>query len=273
MSVSSVRFEQQDTLGRIVLASPPYNFVGSEYNADLITAVHDASESDVRALLISAEGPNFSVGGAVHEWPDKTYRWFRTFIAEVTNSYRAIEALPIPVVAAIRGETCGGGLELALSADFIVASENAVLWCPEIGGGGMPLAGGFQRLASLIGPGAARRLVILGERTPITHVPTVADFLVADDKLDQTALELATRLSKGPTRGYAAVKSVLKAWSTGGIPAADKLMLDLSLDATYHTEDSQGALVGAAAMWESMLRGEAPPIDQPEIGPGEFKGR
>ena len=94
MSVSTVRFDQEDSLGRIVLASPPYNFVSAQYNADLITAVHEASDSEVRALLICAEGPNFSAGGAVHEWPDKTYRWFRTFVAEVTNSYRAIEALP-----------------------------------------------------------------------------------------------------------------------------------------------------------------------------------
>jgi len=54
--------------------------------------VHEASDSDIRALLIQAEGPNFSVGGAADEWPDKSHSWFRTFIAEVTNRYRAIEA-------------------------------------------------------------------------------------------------------------------------------------------------------------------------------------
>jgi enoyl-CoA hydratase/carnithine racemase len=256
--VSAVRFEQDDSLGRIVLASPPFNFVSAQYNNDLIAAVHDAAESDIRALLIHAEGPNFSVGGAVHEWRGKTHNWFRTFVAEVTNSYQALEALRIPVVAAIRGQTTGGGLELALSADFIVASDNTVVWCVEITTGQVPLAGGYQRLASLIGPGAARRLVMLGEQTPVTQVPQVADFIVADDQLDQAALDLATRLSQGPTRAYAAAKSILKAWSAGGIAAADKLMLDLSAD-LYNTEDARNGFSAGAAAMEALLRGEEPP--------------
>ena len=190
--------------------------------------MHEASDSDIRALLIQAEGPNFSVGGAADEWPGKSYSWFRTFIAEVTNTYRAIEALQIPVVAAVRGKTGGGGLELALSADFILVADNTV-WFAEVIMGQLPLAGGYQGLASRIGPSAARRMVMLGEPTPVTTIPAVADYIVPDDQLDDTALRLATRLSQGPTRSYAAAKSVLKAWSTGGIAAADKLMLDLSM--------------------------------------------
>ena len=73
--------------------------------------MHEASGSDIRALLIQAEGPNSSFGGAADEWPDKSYSWFRTFIAEVTNSYRAIEALQIPVVAAVAARRA----EVALS--------------------------------------------------------------------------------------------------------------------------------------------------------------
>ena len=266
--MSVVRFNIVDTLGRITLASPPYNFVSAQFNTDLAAAVHDASDSDIRALLVQAEGPNFSVGGAVDEWAGKSYSWFRTFIAEVTNTYRAIEALEIPVVAAVRGQTVGGGLELALSADFIVAADNTVMWCAEVTGGQMPLAGGFQRLVSLIGPSAARRMVMLGEPTPVTTIPAVADYIVPDDQLDDTALRLATRLSRGPTRSYAAAKSVLKAWSVGGIAAADKLMLDLTIG-LFHTEDSKKAL---DALLGALARGE-----QPATGPDSpgitFMGR
>ena len=113
----------------------------------------------------------------------------------------------------MRGQTSGGGLELALSADFIVASDNTVLWCPEIGAGQVPLAGGYQRLANLVGLSAARRLVMLGEPTPVTALPAAADFIVADDQLDAAALDLAKKFADGPTRGYAAAKSVLKAWA------------------------------------------------------------
>jgi len=266
--VSAVRFDIVDTLGRITLTSPPYNYVSVQFNTDLAAAVHDASDSGIRALLVQAEGPNFSVGGAVDEWAGKSYRWFRTFIAEITSTYRAIEALEIPVVAAVRGQAVGGGLELALSADFIVAADNTLMWCPEVTGGQLPLAGGYQRLASLIGPSAARRMVMLGEPTPVTTIPAVADDIVPDDQLDDTALRLATRLSHGPTRGYAAAKSVLKAWSAGGIAAADKLMLDLTIG-LFDTEDSQNAL---DALLGALARGE-----QPAIGPDSpgitFTGR
>lgn len=102
--MSVVRFDLVDTLGRITLTSPPYNYVSVQFNTDLAAAVHDASDSGIRALLVQAEGPNFSVGGAVDEWAGKSYRWFRTFIAEITSTYRAIEALEIPVVAAVRGQ-------------------------------------------------------------------------------------------------------------------------------------------------------------------------
>lgn len=134
-----------------------------------------------------------------------------------------------------------GGLELALSADFIVTADDTVMWCAEVITGQLPLAGGYQRLASRIGPAAARRMVMLGEPTPVATIPAVADYIVPDDQLDDTALRLATRLSQGPTRSYAAAKSVLKAWSTGGIAAADKLMLDLSIG-LFHTEDFQRGL-------------------------------
>jgi len=273
--VSTVRFDIVDTLGRITLTSPPYNFVSAQFNTDLAAAVHEASGSEIRALLIQAEGPNFSVGGAKDEWPGKSHSWFRTFIAEVTNTYRAIEALQIPVVAAVRGKTGGGGLELALSADFIVVADNTVMWCAEVIMGQLPLAGGYQRLAGRIGPAAARRMVMLGEPTPVTTIPAVADYIVPDDQLDDTALRLATRLSQGPTRSYAAAKSVLKAWSTGGIAAADKLMLDLTIG-LFHTDDFQQGLKdpqkGLDALLGALARGE-----QPAIGPDSpgitFRGR
>ena len=98
--MSAVTFHQKANVGHLVLRSPPTNFIGEGFNDDLRAAVHDAGESNSRALLITAEGPNFSLGGAPWEWSDKSSAWFRTFIAEVTASYRAIEALEFPVVAA-----------------------------------------------------------------------------------------------------------------------------------------------------------------------------
>src|ERR1700756_3621496 len=113
--MKTVRFEQDGAIGSIVLSNPPFNFIDSAYAINLGDAVHRASESNIRVLVVRAEGPNFSFGGDVREWPDKDANWFRTFVAEVNQSYRAIEALRVPTVAAVQGLAIGGGFELVLA--------------------------------------------------------------------------------------------------------------------------------------------------------------
>ena len=122
----TVRFEQDGAIGSIVLANPPFNRIDSAYATNLLDAVHRASESGIRVLVVRAEGPNFSFGGEVREWPGKDVNWFRTFVAEVNQSYRAIEALRVPTLASVQGIAMGGGFELALACDLIIAAEDAV---------------------------------------------------------------------------------------------------------------------------------------------------
>ena len=102
-------------------------------------------------------------GSDLREWTDKDVNWFRTSIAEVNVSYRAIEALKVPTIAAVQGVAFGGGFELALACDFIVAAENAVFRCVEVTAGMVPAAGALQRLAERVDRGRASRFVILGE--------------------------------------------------------------------------------------------------------------
>ena len=101
--MKTIRFERQGSIGRIVLANPPYNRLDLQFSHCLRDAIHEASSSDIRALVISSEGEHFSFGGEVREWPGKDIDWFRTFVAEVNASYRALEILRVPTVAAVRG--------------------------------------------------------------------------------------------------------------------------------------------------------------------------
>lgn len=82
-ATDTVRFDRDGAIGRIVLPNPPFNRLDHQFSACLRQAVHDASESDIRALVVQAEGPHFSFGGEVREWPGKDANWFRTFVAEV----------------------------------------------------------------------------------------------------------------------------------------------------------------------------------------------
>jgi len=81
--MKTVRFERQGSIGRIVLANPPNNRLDLQFLQCLRDAVHEASSNDIRALVVSSEGDDFSFGGEVREWPGKDIDWFRTFIAEV----------------------------------------------------------------------------------------------------------------------------------------------------------------------------------------------
>jgi enoyl-CoA hydratase/carnithine racemase len=234
----TIRFERQDAIGRIVLANPPYNRLDLQFSECLRQAVHDASESDIRVVVIQAEGPHFSFGGEVREWPGKDVNWFRTFVAEVNLSYRAIEALRVPTIAAVQGIAFGGGFELALACDFIVATENAVLRCVEVTTGMLPIAGALPRLAERVGRGRASRFAMLGEPIPgsLAGQLGIATQVVPEAELAGTVEALAVKLAVGPTKSYAATRTLLKAWSAGGVPAADTMMLDITMD-LFSSED------------------------------------
>src|SRR6266853_1020551 len=249
--MKTIRFDREQGVGHIVLANPPHNYLDKRYCESLANAVHEASESDVRVVLIKAEGPHFSFGGEVREWPGKDINWFRTFVAEVNLSYRAIEALRVPTIAAVQGIAFGGGFELALSCDFIVAAENAVFRCVEVTTGMLPIAGALQRLAERVGRGRASRFAMLGEPIPgaLAGELGIATQVIPDADLARTVEALAQKLAVGPTKSYAATRTLLKAWSAGGVPAADAMMLDITMD-LFNTEDCTRGFLNTAKAFD-----------------------
>jgi enoyl-CoA hydratase/carnithine racemase len=247
--MKTIRFEQRDSVGSIVLANPPYNRIDARFPVTLREALHEASASDIRVLVVRAEGPNFSFGGEVREWPGRDVNWFRTFVAEVNASYRALEALRIPTVAVVQGVAFGGGFELALACDFLVVAQSSVLRCVEVTTAMLPIAGALQRLAERVGRARASRYSMLGE--PITGDEAgslgIATHVAADAELNGIAELLVQTLVEGPTRSYAATRTLLKAWSSGGVAAADVVMLDVTMDLFNSADAKRGFLNTAKA--------------------------
>src|SRR5260370_1349904 len=199
--MTTVRFERDGAIGNLVLADPPFNRVDLRFAETLRTAVHQASQSDIRVLVVRSEGPHFSFGGEVREWPGKDVNWFRTFVADVNVSYRAIEMLKIPTVAVVQGIAFGGGFELALSCDFLVAAENAIFRCVEVTTGMLPIAGALQRLAERAGRGRASRWAMLGE--PISGI-TAGELGIASHVVAES--EVAPAASHGRQRFFRLIK-------------------------------------------------------------------
>lgn len=257
--MSTVRFETNDAVGSIVLANPPDNELSRRFADDLLVAVHDASASSIRVLVIRAEGPSFGTGGHVPEWPGKSASWFRTFVAEVNQAYAAIEALRIPTISAVRGAVISGHYELVLHSDLIIASETASFTWVESGTGFTPLAGGLQRLAERIGRSRAAAHVMMAATVKADEAERIGLVyrVVPDQKLEAAANDLARDLAGGATRGYAATRALLKAWSSGGVAGADELMLDLSMD-LYTSTDTQNAIAEIARAAKDSEKYEPP---------------
>jgi enoyl-CoA hydratase/carnithine racemase len=252
--MKTIRFDREQDVGHIVLANPPHNYLDKRFCESLANAIHEASESDVRVVLVRAEGPHFSFGGEVREWPGKDINWFRTFVAEVNQSYRALEALRVPTVAAVHGIAFGGGFELALNCDFIVAAESTIFRCVEVTTGMLPIAGALQRLADRAGRAWASRWAMLGE--PITGALAgqlgIVSHVVPETEVAAAAKELARKLATGPTRSYAATRTLLKAWSAGGVPLADAMLLDITMD-LYLSEDCTRGFLSTAKAFDQGI--------------------
>ena len=250
--MSGIRFEQTGSVGHIVLCDPPDHRLGTQFADELRVAVQDASRSSIRALVVRSEGPNFGTGADVVQWPGKDVNWFHTFISDLNQTLKAIEALRIPTIAAVRGKAVGGHYELVLHCDFIVAAKTATFLAVETRTGMVPLVGGLQRLAERIGRGRTVELVLLSE--PLDGVKAgeigLACRVVEADDVDTTAIELAQRLASGPTLAYGAALALLKAWSGGGVGGSDDLLLDIAMR-LFETDDSRQAFLRIKQATES----------------------
>lgn len=251
-----IRFERIGDLGHVILCNPPKNLISTQWNRDLQQALHAAGEASLRALLVRSEGPNFSNGGDIDEFLTLNTETYRTFIGEIHNSYRLIEAMPFPTVAAVRGAALGGAFELALACDFIVAAHDAVFQSIEASVGSAPLCGAVQRVAERAGRARAVRYMMLSEAMTgaVAEQIGVIAFAKPEPEVESAAVALAEHLAAGPTRSFTAIRTLLKAWAGGGISAADSILLDV----TMPLHGSEDARSGRQARMDAIKNGSAP---------------
>ena len=108
----------------------------------------------------------FAAGADIKEMAELGYTEMADRSARLQAAFSAVAGIPKPVIAAVTGYALGGGLELALCADFRVLGESAKVGQPEILLGVIPGAGGTQRLPRLVGPARAKDLIFTGRHMP-----------------------------------------------------------------------------------------------------------
>jgi enoyl-CoA hydratase/carnithine racemase len=154
--IATVRLERPESLNAI-----------SGALADELAATFRAisSDNDIWVVVLTAAGEKaFCVGADLKERSTFTIEQFHSNRHQIKGMFGALRAVPQPVIAAVFGFALGGGFELALSCDLIVAAERTQLGLPEARVGLLPAAGGTQLLPRRIGTTKAKELMFLGKR-------------------------------------------------------------------------------------------------------------
>ena len=207
-----VRVETEGAVATIRLDRPPVNALSVQMQNELAAAAAQVSaDAGVRAVVVYGGPRAFAAGVDIREMSGVSYGWMASDTRRLQASFTAVAKIPKPVVAAVTGYALGGGLELALCADFRVFGQGARAGQPEILLGLMPGAGGTQRLPRLVGPARAKDIIFTGRQVPAGEALAIglADRVVPDEEVYPAARELAGRFASGPSVALAAAKKAI----------------------------------------------------------------
>lgn len=213
MSERSVTVECKDWISRIMIDNPPDNNLDKEVLARLNRTVSEvyAEQSQLRAVLLTARGRNFSVGIDYSKLV-KLRSDEAGHLAEIGHRLlKNIEDLPVPVIAAVKGETTGAGLGLALAADIRIASSDAQFSFPEAGFGVPPIFGSSQRLAKTVGIGRAKELLFTGRVIDAEEALRIGlvNKIVPTDTFDEEAERFANRIAGNSLSSLRSIKMLV----------------------------------------------------------------
>jgi enoyl-CoA hydratase/carnithine racemase len=207
-----VRLEVADGIGTIRLDRPKMNAINARLRDELAEAAKQAHDDPaVRAVILYGGERVFAAGADIKEMAEMSYAGMTEHCRALQNALNTVAMIGAPVVAAITGYALGGGLELALCADFRVAGESAKVGQPEIQLGVIPGAGGTQRLPRLIGPARAKDLVFSGRHVKADEAEKIGlvDEVVPDDQVYAAARAMAARYAGGPAVALRAAKEAI----------------------------------------------------------------
>jgi len=208
-----VDYAAENQVGVITINRPKaLNALNAEVLDDLKAVIDAVDLDEVRCLIVTGAGEKSFVAGAdIAAMSTMTQAEAEAFGKKGNDIFRAIETLPIPVIAAVNGFALGGGCELSMSCDFRLAAENAVFGQPEVGLGITPGFGGTQRLARLVGPGMAKQMIYSAKNIKADEALRIGlvNAVYPQAELMGEAMKLASKIAKNAPIAVRASKKAI----------------------------------------------------------------
>lgn len=225
-----ISLNMEGAVGVLTMTHAPHNLLGPVLTGAILQGLDDAMAAGARAILLRSSLRHFSAGADPVVLADalKTGAGPSHSPLEFLQKF---EACPIPVVAAVHGVCVGGGFELALACDFILAARSAKIGSVEVTVGLNPVMGAVQRQVQRAGALRAKELSMLGHRYDAETLErwNLINRVVDDEHLDAAAMAVAQELAHGPTLAHGITKRLAALAADQGVAAADAAMAQMQL--------------------------------------------
>jgi enoyl-CoA hydratase len=242
MGYENVVFEKHGHIATMAFNRPD---VLNALNRDVIKEVDSVLDEvieneDIYVLVITGYGKAFVAGADIAEMSSMTPVEGRKFAELGLNTFRKLELMEKPAIAAINGFALGGGCELSISCDIRIASEKAKFGQPEVGLGITPGFGGTQRLSRLVGVAKAKELIFTGNIINASEAEKIGlvNKVVPHEELMVEALTLAEKIAGNAQKAVAYSKSAINRGSETDIETGMAVEKDL-FGLCFSTEDQK----------------------------------
>lgn len=234
------------------------NAMNSGIQRRLIELFDRINRSDhVRTAVLTGRGRAFVAGADIEEYAGQSHAEFSEYQATGRRMYDGIEKNSKPFIAAVNGYALGGGFEMVLCCDLVVASREAELGLPEVHLGLLPGGGGTQRLARLVGRNLAKEFLMTGRSMTVEEANGlgIVNRVVDPDALMDDALDLANKLARRAPYAVREAKRLVNQGIESPLEAALSYEI-ATLQNLYGTEDAREGIRAFVEKRKPEFRGE-----------------
>lgn len=224
MELKTIKFEVEKNIGILKINRPDkLNALNSQVFNELDYLLSEIESYEAKVLIITGEGDNFAAGADIKEMQGLSKEEAKKFSEKGQKVFNKIENLEIPVIAVVKGYALGGGCELAMSCDFIYASDEATFGQPEVNLGLIPGYAATRRLVQKVGMPNALELMMTAE---MIDSQTALDLKLVNkvfsaNEVMESAMKTAGKINKKGPNAVKSIKSVVRKSYGKGIEEAE----------------------------------------------------